>query len=176
MTIIQELMDSTRAEAARVHGELESTAQFIDRHRREAEELIRRYRAVTEQLQSFQPGQEAQAHKELVAVFDEALEAQRQLLAARGQLEKLESRHEILVLYARHLDSILNEFGEVLPRTLHDEVAPPLTNCSLQIEIIQRLLDRRPEEARSELQELKGTITTAIQRIRGLMTELRTPR
>lgn len=169
-------MDFTRTEAERVRGELKNAEQLIEHHRHEAGELISRYRLITGELQHLQQSRDVQSQDKLVVAFDAALEAQRQLLAARGRLEKMESARDILELYARHLEAVLSGFGEILPRLLHDEVAPPLTNCSLQIEIIQRLLDRNPDQARNELQDLKATTATAIERIRGLMTDLRTPK
>jgi len=169
-------MDFTRTEAEQVRDERQSAEQLIEQHREKAGELIGRYRVLTEQFERLRHSPNAQPRAELAVVFEAVLEAQRQLLAARNELNRLESAHDTLGRYANYLDAVLNEFGEVMPRVLHDEVAPPLTNSILQIEIIQRLLDRNLEQARSELKDLKATATTAIQRIRGLMTDLRTPK
>lgn len=60
-----------------------------------------------------------------------------------------------------------------LSKTLHDGPAQSLTNFILQAEIVQRLFDSNPEQARIELQNLKTTAGTTFQRVRDFIAELR---
>ncbi|MBI3176710.1 MAG: sensor histidine kinase [Chloroflexi bacterium] len=60
-----------------------------------------------------------------------------------------------------------------MSRAMHDGPAQSLTNFVLQAEIVQRLFDSNPEQARAELKNLKSTATTTFQRVRDFITELR---
>jgi two-component system sensor histidine kinase DegS len=60
-----------------------------------------------------------------------------------------------------------------MSKTMHDGPAQSLTNFILQAEIVQRLFDSNPEQARVELQNLKTTATATFQRVREFITELR---
>ncbi len=60
-----------------------------------------------------------------------------------------------------------------ISKTMHDGPAQSLTNFVLQAEIVQRLFDSNPEQARIELQNLKTTATSTFQRVREFITELR---
>jgi two-component system sensor histidine kinase DegS len=48
-----------------------------------------------------------------------------------------------------------------------------LTNFILQADIVQRLFERDPEQAKAELQNLKTAATSTFQRVREFITELR---
>ncbi len=60
-----------------------------------------------------------------------------------------------------------------MSKAMHDGPAQSLTNFVLQAEIVQRLFDSNPEQARIELQNLKAAATTTFQRVREFITELR---
>jgi len=60
-----------------------------------------------------------------------------------------------------------------MSKTMHDGPAQSLTNFILQAEIVQRLFDSNPEQARVELQSLKTAATATFQRVREFITELR---
>lgn len=60
-----------------------------------------------------------------------------------------------------------------MSKTMHDGPAQSLTNFILQAEIVQRLFDSNPEQARAELQNLKTNATATFQRVRDFITELR---
>jgi len=60
-----------------------------------------------------------------------------------------------------------------LSKTLHDGPAQSLTNFILQAEIVQRLFDSNPEQARAELINLKTTAGATFQRVRDFIVELR---
>jgi two-component system sensor histidine kinase DegS len=60
-----------------------------------------------------------------------------------------------------------------MSKAMHDGPAQSLTNFILQAEIVQRLFDNNPDQARIELQNLKQTATGTFQRVREFITELR---
>ena len=60
-----------------------------------------------------------------------------------------------------------------MSKSMHDGPAQSLTNFVLQAEIVQRLFDSNPEQARIELHNLKAAATTTFQRVREFITELR---
>ena len=60
-----------------------------------------------------------------------------------------------------------------MSKAMHDGPAQSLTNFILQAEIVQRIFDSNPEQARVELQNLKTTATGTFQRVRDFITELR---
>lgn len=58
-------------------------------------------------------------------------------------------------------------------RYLHDGPAQTLSNLVLKAEICERMIDRDVTEAKSELQGLRGTLTTTLQETRRLIFDLR---
>jgi two-component system sensor histidine kinase DegS len=60
-----------------------------------------------------------------------------------------------------------------LSRALHDGPAQSLTNFILQAEICQRLFDRNPEKAAEELGNLKTNASSAFQKVRDFIFDLR---
>lgn len=60
-----------------------------------------------------------------------------------------------------------------MSKAMHDGPAQSLTNFVLQADIVQRLFERDPEQAKAELQNLKVAATTTFQRVREFITELR---
>lgn len=60
-----------------------------------------------------------------------------------------------------------------MSKAMHDGPAQSLTNFILQADIVQRLFERDPAQAKAELQNLKTTATTTFQRVREFITELR---
>ena len=75
-------------------------------------------------------------------------------------------------LVARIIDAQENE-RQRMSKAMHDGPAQSLTNFILQAEIVQRLFDSNPEQARAELQNLKSSATSTFQRVREFITELR---
>jgi two-component system sensor histidine kinase DegS len=60
-----------------------------------------------------------------------------------------------------------------LANSLHDGPAQSLTNFILQAEVCQRLFDRDPDRAMSELQNLKSSASTTFKKIREFIFDLR---
>ncbi len=60
-----------------------------------------------------------------------------------------------------------------LSREMHDGPAQSLTNLVLQAEICERLFDRDPERARTELAELKKNVVSTFQKVKTFIFDLR---
>ncbi len=60
-----------------------------------------------------------------------------------------------------------------LSREMHDGPAQSLTNLVLQAEICERLFDRDPERARTELAELKKNVISTFQKVKTFIFDLR---
>lgn len=60
-----------------------------------------------------------------------------------------------------------------LVRRMHDGPASSLSNFILQAEICQRLFDKNPDRARSELNALKATASTTFEAVKDFIFELR---
>lgn len=59
-----------------------------------------------------------------------------------------------------------------LARELHDGPAQLLTNLALQLELVERLVDRDPEEAKAELRQLRQDVRAAIEDTRRVIGNL----
>jgi two-component system sensor histidine kinase DegS len=60
-----------------------------------------------------------------------------------------------------------------LSRQMHDGPAQSLTNLILQAEICERLFDTDPDQARTELANLKTAVATTFQKVKGFILNLR---
>ncbi len=60
-----------------------------------------------------------------------------------------------------------------LSRQMHDGPAQSLTNLVLQAEICERLFDRDPDRARTELAELKKNVINTFQKVKNFIFDLR---
>ncbi len=60
-----------------------------------------------------------------------------------------------------------------LSRQMHDGPAQSLTNLILQAEICERLFDANPEQARTELANLKNSVAGTFQKVKGFIINLR---
>ncbi len=62
---------------------------------------------------------------------------------------------------------------QVLAKSLHDGPAQSLSNFILQAEVCQRLFDRNPDRAASELDNLKSAASDSFQKVRDFIFDLR---
>jgi two-component system sensor histidine kinase DegS len=62
---------------------------------------------------------------------------------------------------------------QLLVEMMHDGPAQQLTNLILQAEICERLFDQDPNRTREELTNLRQSVTTTFQEVRGIMFDLR---
>jgi two-component system, NarL family, sensor histidine kinase DegS len=185
-TEIALLMDQSKAEVDRyaqrqasVTNQLRQIQQHIDTVPRndikstydsalDAQQKLFTMRGQLEKLQAEQVNLERYAkilHDVLTALGDVSPE---DLPSGQGGNGKSES--EPLVM--RIIDAQEAE-RQRMSKAMHDGPAQSLTNFVLQAEIVQRLYDTNPEQARAELLNLKAAATSTFQRVREFITELR---
>lgn len=200
---LDELIESLNIERQRIAAELRDIGNKIDQSRGEVERLAQRNTAITSELRMMERDFEAVPRVNIKALYETAQEVQQRLFSMRGQLERFQAEEEILRRYQEMLEAIgeavehLTRGGsggepppsaqalivrvidaqeaerERLARQMHDGPAQSLTNFILQVEICQTLLDRDPDRARTELENLKTAANAAFQRVRDFIFDLR---
>ena len=70
------------------------------------------------------------------------------------------------------IEQALREERRRLPRDIHDGPAQTLSNLVLEVEILERLLERDPERLAAELREFKATIRNAVEDMRRYLADL----
>ncbi|MBM4421905.1 MAG: sensor histidine kinase [Chloroflexi bacterium] len=134
----------------------------------DAQQRLFTMRGQLEKLQSDQNSLDRYA-KTLEGVL-EALGEASPTIAKPGAAAKGGNEAEPIIV--RIIDAQESE-RQRMSKAMHDGPAQSLTNFVLQAEIVQRLFENNPEQARIELQNLKTTATATFQRVRDFITELR---
>jgi two-component system sensor histidine kinase DegS len=193
-SVIQSEMDeTTRA--------LKEINLMLEQSRVEVGKLTSRNAAVTMHLQQIQGQIKSIPSEEVRTTYDTAMDAQQRLFVMRGQLEKLQSDQSHLENHLSILERLNNAINsstsdggkgeksgvssvdmlitvqeaerQRLSRQMHDGPAQALSNFILQTEIAMRLFDMDPEQAKSELGNLKVAALSTFQKVRNFIFELR---
>jgi two-component system, NarL family, sensor histidine kinase DegS len=192
--IIQSELDET-------YRGLKEVNLMLEQSRVEVNKLAQRNAAITAHLQQIQGRMAQMPVDEIRLAYDSALDAQQRLFVMRGQLEKLQSDQAHLERYKESLErfrdmviSSGNESGnkernplatvemlvnvqeaerQRLSRQMHDGPAQALSNFILQTEIAMRLFDIDPNQARTELGNLKAEAMRTFQKVRNFIFDLR---
>ncbi|MCI0520876.1 MAG: sensor histidine kinase [Chloroflexi bacterium] len=197
------LKDEIKAELEQTRRELDEIDLMLEQSQLEVGKLAQRNAAITGRLQQVQVQFDALPRKDIRSAYDAALEAQQRLFVMRGQVEKLQSDQQHIQRYAKFLGKIAQfvdggapqssaaasnqsmaetvetmieaQEGERLrlSRQMHDGPAQALSNFILQTEIAMRLFDIDQAKAREELANLKMSATSAFQKVRDFIFELR---
>jgi two-component system sensor histidine kinase DegS len=88
-------------------------------------------------------------------------------LTGDGNSSSMDQHSMIQIIEAQEMER------QHLSRQMHDGPAQSLTNLILQAEIVERMFDADPTQARGELGNLKNSANTTFQRIRDFIFELR---
>jgi two-component system sensor histidine kinase DegS len=193
---IREHLDRSRREMTEI-------TLMLEQSQLEVNKLAQRNAAASAQLQQVHEQFDTIPRPDIKSTYDYALESQQRLFVMRGQVEKLQSdqnhlKQEIAILedvvdmleggspYGRGLGSptTITETLEMLiqaqeaerqrlSRQMHDGPAQALSNFILQTEIAVRLFDIDQTKAKEELTTLMKTATSAFQKIRDFIFELR---
>ena len=193
---IQEHLDRSR-------HELTEITLMLEQSQVEVNKLAQRNAAASAQLQRVQEQFDSLPRPDIRAAYDYALESQHRLFVMRGQVEKLQSEQNHLKQEIKIFDDVVDmlEGGSPfssglgspstiaetlemliqaqeaerrrLSRQMHDGPAQALSNFILQTEIAVRLFDIDQTKAREELTILMKTATSAFQKIRDFIFELR---
>jgi two-component system sensor histidine kinase DegS len=194
-SVIEELDQSRR--------ELKEIALMLEQSQLEVNKLAQRNASITAHLQQVQAQFDSLPRADIRMAYDSALDAQQRLFVMRGQLEKLQSDQVRMQHYAAILERVLEvqeggppkdlrrrSSGAVvetvemiiqaqeaerqrLSRQMHDGPAQALSNFILQTEIAMRLFSVDQAKAKEELSNLKLSATSAFQKVRDFIFELR---
>jgi len=74
---------------------------------------------------------------------------------------------------SRQVYQIIEEERMRIARDMHDGPAQSMSNLVLQAEILERLVDRDPQQLMSELQDFKSSVRNALEETRQLIFDLR---
>lgn len=183
--------------------ELKEVSMMLEQSRVEVSRLAGRNATATAHLQQVYAQFDSLPRTDIRVAYEAAMEAQQRLFLMRGQLEKMQSDQAHLERFVEAIEQALKLVQETptptsgsrdpsgrtevlemligaqeaerqrLSRRMHDGPAQALSNFILQTEIAARLFDTDKARAREELAELKNTATTAFQKIRDFIFELR---
>jgi len=197
------LREQVRAELDQIRRELDEIKLLQEQSQIEVGKLTQRNATISTHLQQVQGQFDSLPRGDIRMAYDTALEAQQRLFVMRGQVEKLQSDYQHLQrnhTFLNKLDTILaggqpvDTPGPVnqsmveavemiieaqeaerlrLSRQMHDGPAQALSNFILQTEIAMRLFDLDQTRARDELANLKTSATSAFQKVRDFIFELR---
>ncbi|MBV6395485.1 MAG: hypothetical protein HFACDABA_01061 [Anaerolineales bacterium] len=178
---------------------LREVTLMIEQSQAEINKLTQRNAAITGHLQQVQKQVGAISPDEIRMAYDSALDAQQRLLVMRGQLEKLQNDKTHLEKSKVLIEKLRSQAGagkgaataggkmasvemlvnaqeaerQRLSRQMHDGPAQALSNFILQTEIVMRLLELDPAQAREELTNLKVSALGTFQKVRNFIFELR---
>jgi len=193
---------SIQSELEETNRALREVTLMLEQSRVEVGKLTQRNAAITAHLQQIQGQLDKIPHEEIRMAYNSALDAQQRLFVMRGQLEKLQNDQSHLERYKATLEKFQElltsgakpggakgEKGGLasvemlvnaqeaerqrLSRQMHDGPAQALSNFILQAEIAMRLLGTDPEQARTELGNLKAAAMSTFQKVRNFIFELR---
>jgi two-component system sensor histidine kinase DegS len=197
-----ELHERTQAALVQARQELQETGLMLEQSRLEVARLAQKNATANTHLQQIQAQLESQPREDIRSAYESALETQQRLFLMRGHLEKLQSDKNHIEQHVGLLERVADFFEQSAPvtrtsgssatiatlemliqaqeaerqrlsRQMHDGPAQALSNFILQTEIAMRLFDMDKVKAREELVNLKTTATSAFQKVRDFIFELR---
>lgn len=196
------VLDNLRGALQEAHTDLNDISQKIATSRSQVEQLAQRNAKVVGEVRRIEAALEQTPRLTLRETYTEALDVRQRLLTTRCQLERLQAeevaaqrmvdlleetiqtlsqpepgddednRFNAREIIVRVIDA-QEEQSERLARMMHDGPAHALTNFILQAEIVQKLFDKDPVQARAELDDLKASAGEAFQRVRSFIFDLR---
>ena len=199
---LSSLKKEIKAELDQTGRELEEITLMLEQSQLEVNKLAQKNASTTARLQQIHGQFDSIPREDIRMAYDDALDAQQRLFVMRGQLEKLQSDQQHLNRLKGLLNQISEAFTadeqpqrsggskgvfstveaiiqaqeaerQRLSRQMHDGPAQALSNFILQTEIAVRLFDIDQEKAREELSVLKDSATSAFQKVRDFVFELR---
>jgi two-component system, NarL family, sensor histidine kinase DegS len=198
-----DLLQENQSQLDQVREKLKGVAVLVERSQGEVNRLAQRNTLISIRLGKVQEDMAGHTSEEIRQAYDAALENQQRMFMLRGQVEKLQAEKDHLQTQAALLERIAGllerqpsrqedggqsdaniEMLEMLIQTqeserqrlsrqMHDGPAQSLSNFILQTEIALKLFDMDQEKAREELLNLKATASTAFQKVRDFIFELR---
>jgi two-component system, NarL family, sensor histidine kinase DegS len=174
---------------------------LMDQSKSEVEKLKQRQASETMRLKQIQTAFDSVPREDIRKAYESTMDAQQRLFSMSGQIERLQAQqgvlekwiasqvttYEALQIIQPNVDTAsatpkslvirVIEAQEAerlkLSRLMHDGPAQVLSNFILQSEIAARLFDMDPIRAKEELAHLKTSASSAFQRIRNFIFDLR---
>lgn len=207
-TIIEEtLLDKIKGELSdeleKCKKELNEIELLLEHRQGEVGKLTERNASINSNLSQLKGQADNLPRKDILSIYDTAIDLRQRLFEMRGQLDKLQSDQTHLKQYIKTLDHVLKTLqsasvtdfqpeGSIatsesvemliqaqeaerqrLSRQMHDGPAQALSNFILQTEIAMRLFSIDQNKAKDELTNLKSSATSTFQKVRDFIFELR---
>jgi two-component system, NarL family, sensor histidine kinase DegS len=174
---------------------------LIEQSRSEVEKLKQRQASETMRLKQIQTAFDSIPREDIRKAYESTMDAQQRLFSMSGQIERLQAQQSMLEQRIGSLTKTYEALQIIQPnietasaapksmvirvieaqeaerlklsRLMHDGPAQVLSNFILQSEIAARLFDIDPIRAKEELANLKMAASSAFQRIRNFIFDLR---
>jgi two-component system sensor histidine kinase DegS len=198
---IDGIIELIGTELDQIKHQIKEIRSLIDQSRSELDKLKQRQASEAMRLKQIQASFDSVPREDIRRAFESSMDAQQRLFSTSGQQERLQAQQGVLEEYAKTLEIIYDNLrisnpdstdagpapksmviriveaqeGERLrlSRLMHDGPAQVLSNFILQSEIAARLFEIDPVRAKEELANLKTSASSAFQRIRNFIFELR---
>jgi len=196
-----EVEENLKKEIAEIHSDIEETRRMIKQSQIEVDAISRQNEKINMELQQVISVEGAESSQTLIEKFNEALSFQQRLILMRGQHDKLKNKQDQLIRFQASLEKVktglektkadfkeekaesivsaelLIEAQEIerqrLSQQIHNGPAQSLSNFIMQAEIASHLLNKDPEKAKQELENLKKSASKTFQQVRDFIFMLR---
>ncbi len=202
-TLLESIKGELTTELEKWKKELNEIELMLEHRQGEVGKLTERNASMTANLMQLKGQVENLPRKDILSIYDSAIDGRQRLFEMRGQLEKLQSDQAHLKQHISTLNHILQALeassptdfqpaGSIataesvemliqaqeaerqrLSRQMHDGPAQALSNFILQTEIAMRLFSIDQNKAKDELSNLKTSATSTFQKVRDFIFELR---
>lgn len=200
---LEEFLEECTEDYGQMQRELKEIDLLVQQTTGEVERLTQRNTQVTNRLRQIEAALDTVPREDIQEAYMAVLDSQQRLFTMQGQLEKLQSNQRHMARHLELLQGVLkfasqadyapqaSDEGEPaqplvvriieaqererqqLSRQMHDGPAQSLTNLILQAEICERLFDKQPERARTELANLTEAVAATFQKVKGFILNLR---
>lgn len=202
-TLLESIKGELSTELEKWKKELNEIELLLDHRQGEVGKLTERNASMSSNLMQLKGQAENIPRKDILSIYDSAIDVRQRLFEMRGQLEKLQSDQTHLKQHIKTLDHVLESLESASPtdfqpagsiatsesvemliqaqeaerqrlsRQMHDGPAQALSNFILQTEIAMRLFSIDQNKAKDELVNLKTSATSTFQKVRDFIFELR---
>ncbi len=202
-TLLEMIKGELTTELEKEKKELNEIELLMEHRQGEVGKLTERNASINSNLTQLKGQVDNIPRKDILSIYDTAIDVRQRLFEMRGQLEKLQSDQSHLKQHISTLDHIskiletssptdFQPAGSIataesvemliqaqeaerqrLSRQMHDGPAQALSNFILQTEIAMRLFAIDQNKAKDELVNLKSSATSTFQKVRDFIFELR---
>ncbi len=121
---LEALVELLTAELEKVRSEAQEIGLLVDQNRGEVEKLRHRQAAVSTRLKQIQPAFDTVPREDIRAAYETALDAQQRLFNTGGELERLQTKQEVLVRFSKTVQMALDTLHLNKPEAAPTTAAP----------------------------------------------------